>query len=86
MATSTASSEEMVFETIQQLDYPVLREVANLIDVPENKTGTKFGLLKVVLRRELSSVKLERTKILERKNCKLSSLVRGKFSSNNFTK
>ena len=62
MATSTASSEEMVFETIQQLDYPVLREVANLIGVPENITGTKFGLLKVVLR-ELSSVELEGTEI-----------------------
>ena len=44
MATSTARSEEMVFETIQQLDYPVLREIANLIGIPENITGTKFGL------------------------------------------
>ena len=43
MATSTASSEEMVFETTQQLDYPVLQEVANLIGVSENITGTKFG-------------------------------------------
>ena len=60
MATSTARSEEMVFETIQQLDYPVLREVANLIHVPENITGTKFILLKVVLR-DLTSVKLEGT-------------------------
>ena len=58
MATSTAHSEEMVFETIQRLDYPVLQEVANLIGVPENIAGTKFGLLKVVLR-ELISVKLE---------------------------
>ena len=58
MATSTAHSEEMVFETIQRLDYPVLQEVANLIGVPENIAGTKFGLLKVVLR-ELTSVKLE---------------------------
>ena len=58
MATSTAHSEEMVFETIQRLDYPVLQEVANLIGVPENVAGTKFGLLKVVLR-ELTSVKLE---------------------------
>ena len=58
MATSTAHSEEMVFETIQRLDYPVLQEVANLIGAPENIAGTKFGLLKVVLR-ELTSVKLE---------------------------
>ena len=58
MATSTAHSEEMVFETIQRLDYPVLQEVANLIGVPDNIAGTKFGLLKVVLR-ELTSVKLE---------------------------
>ena len=58
MAASTAHSEEMVFETIQRLDYPVLQEVANLIGVPENIAGTKFGLLKVVLR-ELTSVKLE---------------------------
>ena len=58
MATSTAHSEEMVFETIQRLDYPVLQEVANLIGVPENIAGTKFGLLKVVLR-ELTSVELE---------------------------
>ena len=43
MATSTASSEEMVFETIQQLDYPVLQEVANLIGVSESITGTKFA-------------------------------------------
>ena len=43
MATSTAHSEEMVFETIQRLDYPVLQEVANLIGVPENIAGTKFG-------------------------------------------
>ena len=41
---ATPSSEEMVFETIQQLDYPVLREIANLIGIPENITGTKFGL------------------------------------------
>ena len=50
MATSTASSEEMVFETIQKLDYPALQEVENLTGVPENITGTNFGLLKVVLR------------------------------------
>ena len=41
---ATPSSEEMVFETIQQLDYPVLREIANLIGIPENITVTKFGL------------------------------------------
>ena len=43
MATSTTSREEMVFETIQLLDYPVLPEVANVIGVSENVTGTKFG-------------------------------------------
>ena len=59
---ATRGSEEMVFEKIQQLDYPVLREAGNLIGIPENITGTEFGLLKVVLR-ELSSVELERTKI-----------------------
>ena len=66
MATSTAHSEEMVFETIQRLDYPVLQEVANLIGVPENIAGTKFGLLKVVLR-ELTSVKLEGQKFFLKK-------------------
>ena len=65
MATSTASSEEMVLETIQQLDYPVLWELANLIGVPENMTGTKFGLLKVALR-ELNLVKLEGTEIFKK--------------------
>ena len=65
MATSTAHSEEMVFETIQRLDYPVLQEVANLIGVPENIAGTKFGLLKVVLR-ELTSVKLEGQKFFSK--------------------
>ena len=75
MATSTARSEEMVFETIQQLDYPVLREVANLIDVPENITGTKFILLKVVLR-ELTSVKLEGTEIFK----KILSLIKSHYN------
>ena len=65
MTTSTANSEEIVFGTIQQLDYPVLREVANLIGVPENTTSTKFGLLKVVLR-ERTSVKLEGTKMFKK--------------------
>ena len=74
MATSTASSEEMVFETIQQLDYLVLREVANLIGVPENITGTKFGLLKVVLR-ERTSVKLEGTEIFK----KIESLIKSHY-------
>ena len=55
----------MVFETIQQLDYQVLREVANLIGVPENITRTKFGLLKVILR-EFSSVGLEGTEIFKK--------------------
>ena len=59
---ATPSSKEMVFETIQQQDYAVLWEVANLIGIPENITGAKFGLLKVVLRK-LSSVELEGTEI-----------------------
>ena len=67
---ATPSSEEMVFETIKQLDYPVLRAVANLIGIPENIIGTKFGLLKVVLR-ELSSVELEGTEIFK----KIESLI-----------
>ena len=58
MATPATSSEEMMFETIQKLDYPVLREVAN----PENITSTKCGLLKVVLR-ELSAMELEGTEV-----------------------
>ena len=74
MATSTASSEEMVFETIQKLDYPALWEVANLIGVPGNITGTKFGLLKVVLR-EVTSVKLEGTEIFK----KIESLIKSHY-------
>ena len=66
---ATPSSEETVFETIQQLDYPVLREVANLIGIPENITGTK--LLKVILR-ELSSVELESVEIFK----KIESLIK----------
>ena len=65
MATPATSSEELVLETIQQLDYPILREVANLIDVPENIAGTKFGLLKVILR-EFSAVGLEGTEIIKK--------------------
>ena len=57
---ATPSSKEMVFETIQQQDYAVLWEIANLIGIPENITGVKFGPLKVVLRK-LSSVELEGT-------------------------
>lgn len=53
---ATPNSEEMGFETTHQLDYPVLCQIANLIDIPDNKASTKFGLLKVVLI-ELSSVK-----------------------------
>ena len=68
---ATRSSEETVCETIQQLVYPVLREVANPIGIPENITGTKFGLLKVVLR-ELSSVELEGTEIFK----KIESLIK----------
>lgn len=56
---ATPNSEEMEFETIHQLDYPVLWEIANLIGIPDNKASTKFGLLKVVLI-EFSSVELER--------------------------
>ena len=68
---ATSSSEEMVFETIQQLDYPVLREVPNLIGTPEKITGTKFELLKMLLR-ELSSVELEGTEIFK----KIESLIK----------
>ena len=74
MATPETSSEEMVFETIQQLDYPVLREVANLIGAPENITGTKCGLLKVILR-ELSSVELEGTEVFK----KIESLIKSHY-------
>ena len=74
MATLTASSEKMVFETIQQLDYPVFQEAANLIGVPEIITGAKFGLLKVVLR-ELSSVKLEGIEIFK----KIESLIKSRY-------
>ena len=59
MPMATPSSEEMVFETIQKLDYPVLWQVANLICIPE-MAGTRFGFLKVVLT-VLSSVELEET-------------------------
>ena len=52
---ATPSSKEMVFETIQQLDYPVLQQVANLIGFPDIA-----GFLKVVPG-ELSSVELEGT-------------------------
>ena len=62
---ATPSSEEIVFKTIQQLDYPVLWEVADLIGIPENITGTKFGLLKLILR-ELSSVELMGTEIFKK--------------------
>ena len=48
---ATPNFEEMVFETIQHLDYSVLQQVANLIGIPDNMAGTKCGLLKVVLRR-----------------------------------
>ena len=74
MATSTASSEEMVFETIQKLDYPALQEVENLIGVPENITGTNFGLLKVVLR-EVTWVILEGTEIFK----KIESLIKSHY-------
>ena len=68
---ATRSSEETVCETIQELVYSVLQEVANPIGIPENITGTKFGLLKVVLR-ELSSVELEGTEIFK----KIESLIK----------
>ena len=74
MATPATSSEEMVFETIQQLDYPVLREVANLIGAPENITGTKCGLLKVVLR-ELNAMELEGTEVFK----KIESLIQSHY-------
>ena len=74
MASPTASSEEMVFKTIKQLDYPVLQEVANLIGVPENITGTKLGLLKVFLR-QLTSVKFEGTEIFK----KIESLIKSHY-------
>ena len=64
---ATPSSEEMVFETIQQLDCLVPWEVANPIGIPV----TIFGLLKVVLR-ELSSVELEGTEIFK----KIESLIK----------
>ena len=67
---ATPSSEEMVFQTIQQLDYAVVREVANLIGIPESIIGTTFGLLKEFLR-ELSSVELEGTEIFK----KIKSLI-----------
>ena len=72
---ATPSSEEMVFETIQQLDYPVLREVPNLIGTPEKITGTKFELLKMLLR-ELSSVELEGTEIFK----KIESLIKTDYN------
>ena len=72
---ATPSSEEMVFEIIQQLDYPVLREVPNLIGTPEKITGTKFELLKMLLR-ELSSVELEGTEIFK----KIESLIKTDYN------
>ena len=72
---ATRGSEEMVFENIQQLDNPVLSEAANLIGIPENITGTEFGLLRVVLR-ELSSVELEGTEIFK----KIESLIKTHYN------
>ena len=75
MATPPSSSEEIMFETIQQLDYPVLWQVANLIGIPDNIGGSKFGFLKVVLR-ELSSVELEWTEIFK----KIESLIKTHYN------
>ena len=72
---ATPSSEDMVFETIQQLDYRVLREVPNLIGTPEKITGSKFGLLKMLLR-EFSSVEVEGTEIFK----KIESLVKTHYN------
>ena len=57
----TATSEEWVFENIQQLDFGGLNGVAKILEIPIdeiNNAGTKISLLKVVLR-YLSSVELD---------------------------
>ena len=61
------SSEEWVFENIQQLDYGGLNAVAKILEISMeeiNKAGTKFALLKVVLR-HLSSVESEHPNIFK---------------------
>ena len=68
---ATPSSEEMVFETIQQLDCVVPWEVANPVGIPV----TIVGLLKVVLR-ELSSVELEGAEIFK----KIESLIKSLYN------
>ena len=45
-----SSIEEMVFETIHQLDYPVLRQVANLISVQANDNTKANDKPKLMMR------------------------------------